>query len=784
MTDELKEELEALAVAFLTQNLKEFPSGMPVDYFERTFPEKMDEERDWYKRNFKKPSVLAALQSIPNAVRLSYRGNCAYATLNQTSDKVDPHLVGLVTGQRSSSKKKRTGGGGRTHSQRVLDSFTMNRRSSNHSYSTENRFKSKFTSQGRTFGGFGNSNQSTRSSASTSYDQSHWNRSTVYHRPTRASASDPRSGYSEARAASNDGWATPKESKPQPPKDPWTTSADPRAAHNIVPPQVRPMTTASLSSATPTKQPPTPSTLKTPTPASTPRPHISTPIAKAPSRTLGEQVKTAHLQDATFEERKTRLRNNLVVLLTTKFDSLKVFYLASIYREEYKEDLEPGLYGHKTMTDLLKDPYFKDHIKIIPDFPYHLIRAINSGEITNGKENVASKESNGNATGGLANNAEPLADRSNNISASKAKYNAIDPFNVRTMLQSLEPLKDIKSSPLGNFQVEDIVKYRTMRIIFKSPDMTLKLDDWEVKYQIEWNSRIRIHIQDYGFKTLLEFFKHLATDIPIKIRLMNDEWVAKSDYDSTSKWLNETLAAGKYRAIMVMDKKYDYIAFPNETYPVFDLKSLTHQNYYPVTIMSVNYPHKMWLQFKTAETIAAHLSIETSLTSYADYKKKNTFPVPLQFIKVGFPCVAYDEPQQRWCRAAVAEVPEKLDPESTITVFLVDYGVARHVKRAHLQCILKSHLNQPVGLIYARLHGVNKDFEKMAKMTLQEFTNPPVVLACKILSSMHTPGDDVDVRWQSRKSIFNVTLIDTRQGRDCDLATAINNCTSTAEDVD
>jgi hypothetical protein len=776
MADELKEELEALAVAYLTQNLKEFPNGMALDYFERTFPEKMDETHDWYKKNFKQPSVLAALQSIPNAVKLSYHGNSVFVSLNKASDKVDPHLVGLVIGQKASSKKKRPGA--RSHSQRVLDSFTLNRsRSGNSGFNTENRFKSKFSSDQRTRSSYGNN------ISRNNHDQSHWNRSTIYHsRPTRAAPHDPRGAASDHRTAYPDPKVASRETRPT---SPWTTS-DPRASHNLVPPQIRPMTTAALSSATPSKQPPTSSSIKPSTPSSTSRPHVSTPTTKTPYGTLGDQVKAAIHMDPALERKKLKLRNNLVELLTSKFDALKVFYLASIYKEEYKEDLEPSAYGHKTMTDLLKDPFFKDYIKFIPVFPYNLIKAVTGGTATNGKENLASKEGNSYATSGLTNNAEPLADKSNQISASKIEFNAIDPFNVRTMLQSLEPLKDIKSPqpPKIKYQVEDIVKYRTMRIIFKSPNMMLKLDDWELKYQIEWNSRIRIHIQDYGFKTLLEFFKHLTADIPIKIRLMNDDWVATSDFESVSKWLNEMLAAGKYRAIMAMDKKYDYIAYPGETYPIFDLKSLPRQEYFPVTIMSVNYPHKMWLQFKTPDKIAAHLSIETSLTSYEDYKKKGTFPVPLQFIKVGFPCVVFDEYQQRWCRAAVAEVPEKLDEEASITVFLVDYGVARHVKKSQLQCILKSHLTQSVGLIYAQLHGVSKEFEKMAKMTLQEFTNPPVELSCKVLSSMHTPLDDVDVRWQSRKSIFNVILTDTRLGRDCDLATAINNCTSTADDID
>lgn len=769
MDEDQREELEALCVAYFTQQLKEHPRGMTLDYFERTFPDKMDEPRDWYRSTFKQPSVLAALQAIPNSIRLTSCGhNNYYVSLNTASDKVDQHMVDLVSNQKASTKKKRpVPSGYRSQSQRVFDSFSLNRMSSSSSSSNiTNRFRAKFDNQPRQ-AGYGTASRSSANHESVHYH----NRSTLYQsRSTKAAPNDPRA--TAAESSSIDPWAASKDPRLSS-RDRQTTLHEQKAARSTVTSQVRPMSSATLSSATPSKQAHSIQSSRTSTSASTPRPHISTPTIKSSKSTLGDEV------NAILDKKKHDLREKLVELLTSKFESLKIFYLASIYKEEYKMELDPTHYGHKTMTDLLRDPYFKDHLKIIQDHPHNLICAIVGGE---SKENVSSRGGNNGGAIGQKNNAEPLMDRSNNLSESRARYNAIDPFNTRTMLQSLEPLKEIKT-PLGSLAIEDIIKYRTMRVIFTSPDMTLKLEDWECKYQLEWNSRIKIRIQDYGCKNLLAFFQAMTQDIPIRIRLVDDEWVATTSLEETSKWLNTTLEAGKYRAIIVKHKIYDQVAYPGETYPVYDLKSLNTQDFFPVTIMSVNYPHKMWLQVRTRESMMALMTIETSMTSYADYKKRCSFPVPSQFIKVGFPCVIYDNSIQRYCRAAITEFSGR-NEDSVITVFLIDYGVLSKAKKSELQCILRSHLVQPVSLIYAQLHGVAKDFEKMAKMTLQEFTNPPVVLACKIISSIHTPGDDVDIRWQSRKSISDVTLIDTRQGRDCDLATAINNCNSTAEDVD
>jgi len=267
------------------------------------------------------------------------------------------------------------------------------------------------------------------------------------------------------------------------------------------------------------------------------------------------------------------------------------------------------------------------------------------------------------------------------------------------MLQSLEPLRQIKEPPLGTNKLEDVVKFRTMRVIFKSPELTLKLDDWERKYQQEWNCYNRIHIRDYGFKTLLEFFKHLATDLPIKIRLKDDEWIATGDWNTLSTWLNNQIAAGRYKAITVIDAKYEHIAFFGDKYNYLDFKGLQEQEYYNDIMIGVRSAHKMWLQMGEQERADENISFETSSSCYEDYKRKGFFTIPENFIKVGFPCAAFDESEQRWCRAIVVKHPDKIDDNSIISAFLVDYAMKKDFKRTNLLCILKSHLNHPVGQV-------------------------------------------------------------------------------------
>lgn len=767
MDEEDRKDLEALVVGFLTSGLKENPNGFTLQQFERFFPERTDEPHDWYKR-YKKRNTLEALECIQESVRVTFdpRYNATFISLNRKSDKVDQHLVDLVTNQRSSAKRKRPSS--RPHYQKVLDSFAINRKYSNSSYKGSN-FNSRLN-----------------------YDHPSSRNENSFDKRKSSPSTLPSHG-----ASKNNSWGFSTNNEP-----PRLAPGDPRnrpSALSMVPPQVRPPLPSSGPSAA--KLPPTTTTTsssksttqQTSSPRTQQRP-LTPPTAKtATTTTTATNATTTSLtasrrpverihDDPTLEHKKSFVRQRLLYMLTRKYPEIKLIFLNSIYHLEYEENIDPVALGHRSLTSLIEDPFFSEYIKINYITPFVTVSARNIGK---GKENIASSE--GNRVSGIVelqdsqntNGSDPLTDKSNTLSSARAKYNAIDPFNVRTMLQSLEPLREVREPPLGNNKVEDCIKYRTMRIIFKDPQLTLKLDDWEIRYQQEWNCKNKVQIRDYGFKTLLEFFKHLAAELPIKIRLNSqDEWIAIGDYNSLSGWLQKKMIEKCYRAITVIDAKYEQIAFPNEAYVHTGLKDLPKQEYYPVIIMSVKFPHKMWIQMRTQKRIEEHLCIEASLVCYEDYKKKGFFKVPEAFVKSGFPCVAYDEAQQRWCRAVIVKVPDRIDSNAIVSAFLVDYAITKSFPLSQLLCILKSHFKHPVGLVHAKLHNVSDDSVN-AKRILQEYTSPPVTLACKIVGSFEIVQKDDECL---PRSCYTVTLIDTRQGKDCNLADDINSYCLTPDD--
>ena len=413
--------------------------------------------------------------------------------------------------------------------------------------------------------------------------------------------------------------------------------------------------------------------------------------------------------DPELEKRRDQVKQRLIHLLTHKYNELKILYLHSIYQTVYDEPLSSEALGYKSLTEMVRS--FKDSIKINYNSPTVTISAVMKEPV--GKENIASKYGNSQAGNNFsdsthgastssttpASNGFDINNKENTLPLGRARYNAIDPFNVTTMLQSLEPLRKITEPPMGNNKLEDIVKYRTMRIIFKDPDTALKLDDWERRYEQEWNCTNRVRIRDYGFKTILEFFKSLSVELPFKIRLKDDEWVAKCEYETLSTWLTNQVKVGKYRAVTVIDAKYELIAFPGDKYSYIDFESLQQQPYYGIIKCAVKSAYKMCLQMGAFERPEDTITFETSSSCYDDYKRKGFFAIPEGFIKAGFPCAAYDELEQRWCRVIVVDTPEVLSKKTPVTAFLVDYAITKKFMPQNMLCILKNHLKHPVSQI-------------------------------------------------------------------------------------
>lgn len=735
MAEEYFNDIKALVASFLTSKLKESPNGVSLEEFVKRFPTDADEPEDWFRRAGKK-QPLEALQLVGDPVIVTQNNGRVYISLNQRSELVDRHMADLVSNQKSSAKRRRGPAPARPHYLRARDSFDMNRRYSNSS-SNDRHMRARLN--------YGD----------------HPSRNDNYNNRSRPSPVTP-PYYSNN--STHFSWGN--DSGRSAPGDPRSRAS----ASNMMPPPMRPSIPNS-SGPSPARQ-----SVALPT-AQFSRPESSRSSHQNSTASV-QKSHTREPDDPTLDSKKSAVRKRLLVLLTQKYRDVKLLYLNQLFEMEYKERIDPVALGHKTLTTLLQDPYFNEYIKITQVGP---LLSVSARNMTDGKENIATN--NGNLMSGLIDssqntndkNSEALADRSNHPTSLREKFRAIRPFNLETMLQSLEPLRDVKEIPLGNNEVVDCIKYRTMRIIFKSqnPKLTLRLDDWEMKYQQEWNCKSKIQIRDFGHRTLLEFFKYLATQLPIKIRLNNnDEWIAVGDYEKLSSWLKKKMDEGAYRAITAIDAKYEQVAFPNEKYNYSELKDLPNQDYYPVIVMSVKMPFKFWVQIRTQKRVEDHLSIESSLVCYEDYKRKGFFSVPDQFVKPGFPCVAYDVMQQRWCRAIVLKVNDmKDDNTDCITAFLVDYAITKSFSRSQLLCILKSHLKRPVGLLYAQLYNVPEE-STTARRILQEYTSPPVTLACKIIESLGVVKGDNNPSLP--RCCYSVTLIDTRQGKDCNIADDIN----------
>lgn len=526
---------------------------------------------------------------------------------------------------------------------------------------------------------------------------------------------------------------------------------DPRASRSFVPPQVRPSKQAS-------PMPPRSISSGPSTPASS-RSSASSPALKP------QEIQ----EDPAIVQRKHFVRQRIISMLTRKYSEIKLLHLANLYLAEYDEHLDPASLGHKNLSSLFMDPIIKEHIEMGFKMPFYFIYA--KAHI-NGKENVAQNGTSKERTNSDENSDE-LIEIPTIKTSTRHKLEAIDPFNVKNMLKSLQPIRDIREPDLKNKRVEDAVKYKTLRIILRSQGHRMKLDDWERKFEQE--SRLKIRIRDYGFKTLLEFFKNLALEMPIKIRLdRNDDWYAELELDRLSAWLHEQMALGHYRVMWVMDSNYELAALPTDTFNFVGTKDLdTSQEYHPVMILSVSEQNLMWIQMRTPHKIEEHLCIEASLTCYEDYKKQGLFKVQDYFIRPGFPCAVFEESQQRWCRALLLKTPElPIEKSDEVIALLVDYGLVRKYPVERLSCLMKQHLKLPVGLIFSRLYGVVRDPNKRApheRIVLTEYTCPPVTLACKFMSSFESNEPSY-----LPSTIQEVTLLDTRHGVDCNLADGIN----------
>lgn len=730
-SDEDREEIAALVVGFLTQSLKENPEGFSLRDFERFFPEKTDEPADWYKR-YNKRNTQEALELIKGDVEICYnpRRGTNYIKLNSRSKKIDRDLVDLVINQRSSGKK-RSRTARPSDRTRAMKSFQLN--------------------------------QQYRGSA-------------IYNAPTRINHDQHRGASQIARG--------PPLSRNTLNRSAASSRHDPRL-RTMVPPQVRPNSSLPIqshlsASRPPTSAPtqssgvPTPATASPATNSATTRPfdshsrHSSTPsrgekVPKLSSNGHTSAPKPSNEPNPALKQKKSYFRQRLQSLLFRRMDAIKILNLNAIYQNQFDEKLDPTEYGHKDLLTLLQDPEVSDYIQLNFDPPLMSISSKN-WVIPNDKENNMTKST----TKSTDARGSGLADKSNtSILSARQKLQAAAPFNLVSMLQSLEPLGPTKEPPLKPREVESVIKYRTLRLIYRSESSSLKLDEWETKFEEE--SRLRLRIWDYGFKNNLEFFKYLAKDLPIKVHLnKSDEWIAMTDVESLTKWVRDRLHKFDWKAPYVIDKRYELFSLPTDTYNFNESDSLIGKEYDKSIILSTKPSCSMWIRLKNKETEDASNGIMSSLTSYEDHKNDGIFRIPKEFIKPGLPCAAYDSNVQGgvWCRALILKTPGVIDKNYEIPTLLVDYGIERKFLISELLFLLKCHLQPTVRPIYSKLHGLKNEssleVQKQFKKVVQEYTNPPVTLSCKFISKKPAELDSFLPR--SRLEVVLCEAFNVRKG--------------------
>lgn len=692
-----KNELQALVVSFLQQGLKDYPYGYSLSEFERIFPERMDEENDWYKR-YNKRNLMEALESIQEYIKVYYsqRSQQTFISLNLRSDKVDKHLVDLITNQRSSNKKRRHGRP--SASAKALSSFSLNRQ-------------------------YGSSNYNRRPS----YNSTRLNhRQDSHAQDSRLTQEVPTPPAKTLRPSIYSKTFVPDRAR--------VSTADPRvksSAASMKPPQV------------PTYSKHSPSTPSAPSPITS-----NIPVKRLiPPKPSVETIPKSTEEDPVLVQKKSYLRQRIMSLLTRKFSEIKILHLNGLYQLEFEESIDPVALGHKGLTNLLQDPILSEYIQINHKAPFSTVSA---------RKRTAEKE---------------------NVQVEKkpsSKFETSDPFDIRSLKQSLEMAKATEQ-PLGDLAIDETVKFKTLRLIFKSENSTLVINEWEERFYKESNNRLKVGYREYGFRDPLEFFQKLATELPINIMPnRQNQWVATVDFDILSDWLHEKLLAGRYRAITSIEARYELVGYPDDSYFYTDVKSLISETFQPVNILSIrSKDNTIWVALRVPKKIEEHLCVESSMTCYERQKDEDHMVVPKYFVKPGLPCAVYDNTQQRWCRALILKAPDNPERDHEITVLLVDYGVIRLCRISGLKGLLKTHLALPVGPILTRLSGVKDptDFgvQHKARMVLQEYTSPPVTLACKF----HIPIETNNPSYLP-KYCTEVVLFDTRHGNDCNLADAIN----------
>lgn len=770
LPDEDRLELQALILAFLQQSLNDFPIGMTLRDFERHFPEKSDESQDWYKR-YNCRDTVQALRLVPQVAKLTTGyGNQLKIELNTASKLHDTHLTDMVKGQKAKPRKNKARGA------RPMP-CSLNRRPQPGNFRrpipgpySRRPMPSAFNNS--------NTNWPTKEQQSNNNRQSTTQTNSSFNSTTQSSTSEAFRTRTTPPESAFDSWGKPE------------VIAKPKAAPEVAKPKSAPEVVGAK---------PAPGAFS----AAKPQQALASAHASAhshikPSQFVSENnnirreeapiiPKKPAPKDST--EHKEWLRQKIVDLFTRLSSEIKLLFLPSIYQTEYEEPLDPTEYGYSRITALFEDPILSKDIVINYKQPYTTI----SSRLKlrpDGKENRinGSSPTSHNSTK-TSNNHESLASLSQDNSID-SPFEAIDPFNLKIMQQSLQKsFVPIKEKKINIIPIDEEIKYKTFRMIMTSK-IPLEIDKWQNNF--EYQTKLSIRVSYYGFSNSEDFFKELVKDMPIKIeRNHQGRLIATmTSQKDVTDWLNSKMAKNEYKSIYVLCDKYELIANPKDHFTFRRISpEMQTSGYIPVILCSAKNPSHIWLKLHTERLVEDQLFIESSMCAYQDYTVYNTTTkstmlpgMPRFFVKVGLPCSVYDQHLNKWCRAIIVSIVESAQQNQDVdfmkvNLLLVDYGVERkNVPVKQLHCLLKDHMRVAVIPIQCHLEGVKPVVEEesevqgewsgRAKVILQEYVNPPSLLACRFISEREAK-EKISVDAHLPLTSWGVELCDTRGDEDC-----------------
>lgn len=215
-------------------------------------------------------------------------------------------------------------------------------------------------------------------------------------------------GQSYSGSSSNTSVSPPPRSKGSYHQTSRSSAPASRSSTSMVPPQVR------TYAPPPKTQPP-----KSSSSSSTRSSHTSVPIHRLPTPIQPQAPKHREESKSTeLDDIKEELCSKIVRLLNKKCADIKLLHLNGFYEIEYPKEgrIYPKNYGHQTLTSLMLDPILNKGIKLVfkAPFPYIRVRDRNDQD-------------------------KPSVDLD---TKSKAKFNAVDVFNISSMLHCLDPNTD------------------------------------------------------------------------------------------------------------------------------------------------------------------------------------------------------------------------------------------------------------------------------------------------------------------------------------------------------